>query len=224
MFVSSRNQVLGALCGVSLALTGAQASAQHWHLRDHYRYRDFHGYDDHYDYHRGSYHPGTRYVGPGLYDDHPYDHQHFAEPSVEYRFGGFSHIDDLAASLESQANLLCWELYYNYQHNPGYRATYREVYEMAQMAKFIHGLEHARNRDRIKEEVVRMDDLFHHIHRDVATWTGHHHRQVGGGGLTSKLERMEDTLHHLMDDVGVRSQSPSPVAPPASDFQPVDRE
>ncbi len=139
-----------------------------------------------------------------------------------YSFGGFGHIDDLAMSLENQSNMLCWELYYNYQHNPGYRETYREAYEMSQAAKFIHGLEHARNRDRIREEVVRLDNLFHHFQRDVVNWTGQHHRHVGRGGLTGKLEVFEETLHHLMDDVGVRSQpalegdvleSP-PAAPP----------
>ena len=264
MFHSIRNRLLGALCGASVALTGASTTAQHSHGGGHYHYQPghshyqpghFHAHGGHYDYHPGryTYHPGSytyhpetvyaqpSYAGGGVHDSHPHDHAatqpHYPVQRVEYRFGGFSHVDDLAASLENQANLLCWELHYNYQHNPGYRGTYREVYEMSQVAKFIHGLEHARNRERIKEEVVRMDRLFHHIQRDVAHWTGHHHRHVGRGGLTSKLEELEDTLHHLMDDVGVRSQpAPSssggtdlaaPAAPatepPTSDFELIER-
>jgi hypothetical protein len=236
MFRCARSTLLGAVCTASVALAGATAQAQHW-------YEPGYHHDSHFDSHGGGHTYGPRYYGRG-YDDHSFMHQHgFPEQRVEYRFGGFSHVDDLAYSLEKQANLLCWELYYNYQHNPGYRETYREVYEMAQVAKFIHGLEHARNRQRLKEEALRMDSLFHHIERDMASWTAHHHRRVGQGGLTSKLEVFEETLHHLMDDVGVRSpaaldsgrdlsDTPPPALPapaltapgtlPSSDFQRLD--
>ena len=258
-----RRITLSTVGGAALLLTGASAYAQHWHGGGHYDYQPghFHSQPGHLDYHNGhyDYHPGRTTYHPGSYQYHPdttyntqpgfvggrHDHSSsydshqpsYVPQRVEYRFGGFSHVDDLAASLETQASLLCWELHYNYQHNPGYRGTYRETYEMSQTAKFIHGLEHARNRERIREEVVRLDKLFHHIQRDVANWTGHHHRHVGRGGLTSKLEELESTLHHLMDDVGVRSQpapsstggaDPAPPAarasdPPTSDFQLIDR-
>ena len=225
MFRSAQSCMLGAVCTASIVLTSAGAQAQSWHGGGHYDYRPGHSHG----YHSGhsTYYPGTSYAQPG-YENHPYDHQNYER--TEYSFGGFGHIDDLAMSLEQQANLLCWELHYNYQHNPGYRPTYREAYEMLQSAKFIHGLEHARNRDRIREEVVRLDSLFHHIQRDVAHWTGHHHRRVGRGGLTGKLEVFEETLHHLMDEVGVRSQpgaleggilDSAPAAPPADALPPL---
>lgn len=232
---------LGA--ALSLALTAGTAYAQHGYGGT------YHYQPGHFDYHNGhyDYHPGTRTYYPDYYDGHqhggaystpyrsgyrgdygpsygstrhPYDH------ATAPRFGGFSHVDDLAAQLERDATNLCWELHYNYQHNPGYRETYRETYELMQTAKFIHGLEHSRNRDRVKKEVAELDTLFHHIHRDVANWTAHHHRQVGRGGLTQKLEQLEQTLHHLMDDVGVRSTyqdgngsgpGNSPAPPPSLD-------
>jgi hypothetical protein len=233
-FLSLRSQIIGAFCTATIALTAVNAEAQHLHFGGHHSHwghghrglGHFHWHNGHLDYHPGHVYPRRIYTPSyPVYDDHAYDDQSYPEHRVEYRFGGFSHIDDLAASLESQANLLCWEMYYNYQHNPGYRSTYREVYEISQVAKFIHGLEHAHNRERIREEVLRLDRLFHHVQRDVVNWTGHHHRHVGRGGLTSKLESFEETLHHLMDDVGVRSAPAAegeggildgaPAAPPA---------
>lgn len=220
---------LGAMVVLSGGMT-AEAQYLHGSHGGHWDYQpghyDLHG--DHFDYHPGQY----RYH----HDSHDDHHTYYVQPRYEvrrpvyeshdlhrvapttrrvvtYDFGGFSHVDRLAQQLESEANLVCLELHYNYQHNPGFQETYREAYEVLTTAKFIHGLEHSGNRDRMKESARELDALFHHVQDDVASWTAHHHRHVSPGGLTSKLENLEETLHHLMDDVGVRSGTVASAAP-----------
>jgi hypothetical protein len=202
----------------------------HYHVEPGHLHR--HG--NHYDYHPGRtiYHPDshsyypprTTYVRPytpahpDAYDGHSHEHE---AHGAGYRgeFGGYGHIDDLASQLEQEANLLCLEMHYNYQHNPGYRQTYREAYEILTTARYIHGLEHAGNRDKIRESIVGLDALFHHVEDDVRHWTRHNHRYLGSGGLPAKLAAVEETLHHLMNDVGATSQFGAEggieVAPPA---------
>lgn len=140
--------------------------------------------------------PRTAYFGE---TNHPHDHV-----TRRITYGGFSHIDDLAIELEERMNTLCLELHYNYQHNPGFNETYREAYEMLTMAEYIHGQEHAGNREEIRRAVLDLDGLFHHVESDVAHWTSHHHRRIGHGGLMTKLGDVERTLHHLMEDVGAQ--------------------
>ena len=124
-------------------------------------------------------------------------------------FGAFSHVDDLASRLEALTNQFCLDLYYNYSHNPGFRTTYREAYQLLQVAKYIHAAEHHHNRAAIQQQLGGMDQLFHHLQDDVRGWTRHHYRQIGRLGIITKMRRIESTLHHLMNDVGV---APTPLA------------
>jgi hypothetical protein len=194
-----------------LALVAGNVSyGQHFHGGGHYHVEPghFHRHHDHYDYHpaRIIYRPELHTVrGPIVFgeEDHSHDHTGSNERHV---FGGFSHIDDLTMQLSQEANLLCYELHYNYQHNPGFSQTYREAYEILTTAKYLHGLEHSGNREKLRRAATELDQLFHHVESDVESWTAHHHRQVGFGGLGDKLQAVETTLHHLLDDVGVRSQ------------------
>lgn len=223
---------------VSLALGAPAAAQHHHHVRQHHH--DYvqphqHNYvQPHYDYvqphhhHVPTYtHPQTVYVQPPTVypqpsrttyyrgDDHAHDHAATHAPR-HITFGGFSHVDDLAAELTDQANDLCLELHYNYQHNAGFRQTYREAYELLTTAKYIHGLEHSGNREKLRQAVGELDVHFHHVQGHVTDWSGHHHRPVGQGGLTAKLEALEQTLHHLMDDVGVRPAAAGQQAPPSA--------
>jgi hypothetical protein len=143
-----------------------------------------------------------------------------------YTFGGRRHVDQLAAQLVRQANDVCLEMYYNHRHNPGHRETYREMYQVLQDAKHIHELVHDnyhRTRhnqdDHIARDLLEMDGLVHHIEEDIAHWTpAHSHRGRGlgshaavhgqGQNLQRLLGQFGETLHHLMDDYGVRSQIP----------------
>lgn len=120
-----------------------------------------------------------------------------------YEFGSFSHVDDLAMRLERLANDLCLDLHYNYSHNRGFRETYAEAYRILQAAQFVHEAEHRQDRRGIYEKMRGMDALIHHIQEDVRGWSRHEHRQIGRTDMRTKMELVENTIHHLMYDVGV---------------------
>ena len=139
-----------------------------------------------------------------------------AVPTPEsIQYGGFSHVDDLAHRLEQQMEELLLDMYYNYGHNHGFRATYAEAYQLYEVARFVHAQEHQHNHADIRQHLNGMDALFHHIEEDVCGWSRHHHIPVGTLGIEAKLHRIESTLHHLMNDVGVGQ-----VPPPATSLRP----
>jgi len=130
---------------------------------------------------------------------------------VLVQFGSFSNVDDLAGRLESLSNEFLLDLHANYSHNRGFRETYAEAYQLLQAAQFIHAKEHHNDHHGIQRKLNGMDTLFHHVQDDVRGWSRHHHRQVGRLGILSKMDMIESTLHHLMNDVGVQ-QAPVPGA------------
>ncbi|MBD3675369.1 MAG: hypothetical protein HUJ26_17790 [Planctomycetaceae bacterium] len=158
--------------------------------------------------HAGSYysHGGRSYYYPQrTASADPHGQQvHTAAKPVQMQFGGFSQVDDLASRLETLTNELCLDLHFNYSHNHGFRETYAEAYQILDVAKYIHAAEHQRDRDAIASKLGGLDELFHHIQDDVRGWSRHHHRQVGSLGILTKMDYIESTLHHLMNDVGVR--------------------
>ena len=135
---------------------------------------------------------------------------------VAVDFGGFSHTDDLASRLETLSNDLCLDLHYNYRHNPGFRETYDEAYQIFEVAKFIHAAEHQQDRKAMQERLQGLDEQFHHVQDDVRGWSRHHVRQIGDLGILSKMDMVESTLHHLMNDVGVQQGGSVQQAPPPS--------
>ncbi|MEX0715632.1 MAG: hypothetical protein WD066_03560 [Planctomycetaceae bacterium] len=142
-----------------------------------------------------------------------------------YDFGARGHLDHLAFRIEREANDACWEMYRNYQANPGWRETYAEMYKVLQDAKHIQQLVRDRYRatsdqDHIAADLREMDKLFHHVQDEVKRWQPdraaggfHHHdpRTAYHGDLFQKLSRFEETLHHLMTDYGVQRSNPQPA-------------
>lgn len=154
---------------------------------------------------------GNRYTGTYFVDED----QHYYIPRTRdnrrrrvepraYEFGGFSHVDDLALRLENLANAWCLDLHSNYSHNRGFRTTYREAYQILEVAKYVHDAEHRRNREAIQQRLRGLDRQFHHVQEDVRGWSRHQHRQIGGTDMRTKMQLVENTIHHLMYDVGVR--------------------
>ncbi len=155
-------------------------------------------------------------------------HHHAARPNYNYQrsvqFGGRSHLDALSADLKYRANAICWEMYRNYRTNPGYRETYREAYKMLQDAKHIYRLvyedeyhrHHHGQGDRIAAYLADIDSLFHHIEDDIARWRPDHVNPHHPGSELHRLtDQFKQTLEHLMEDYGVRSQIPAQQDPPA---------
>lgn len=154
---------------------------------------------------------GSSYYYPQTASANPAHYQSTQPVSVQ--FGGFSHVDDLASRLESLSNEFCLDLHYNYPHNPGFRETYSEAYQILQVAQFIHAAEHQQDRPAIASRLQGLDALFHHVEDDVRGWQRHHHRQVGQLGIMAKMDLIESTLHHLMNDVGVHATGAGQQAP-----------
>jgi len=144
-----------------------------------------------------------------------------------YTFAARRHLDVLAYRLWTDSVDVCWEMYRHYGHNPGFGETYREMYRLTKDAEHIHDLVHEgyqfgrHDVDHIASDLNEIDALFHHIQDDVRAWSpsyhgrysghddhfGHYvHGRGFGDGLTRKMRYLEQTLHHLMADYGVRSQ------------------
>jgi hypothetical protein len=118
-------------------------------------------------------------------------------------FGEFSHVDELTAQLEVLLNQICLDLYYNYSLNSHFHATYTEAYSLYQTTRYIHASEHNDDRQAVRRRLGGANALFHHIQKDVCGWHRVPRRQIGTLGIIAKLEMAEETLHHLMEDVGV---------------------
>lgn len=128
-------------------------------------------------------------------------------------YGGFSHIDDLAIQMEQLAREILWEMHFNYTHNPDFEITYSEAYGILQQAKYIHDSEHRGDRAEIARVVGELDRLFHHVEDDIRTWRPSHRHFIGHSDLFGKMAAMEDTLHHLMEDVGLEASTTDPPLP-----------
>lgn len=168
--------------------------------------------------HSGQQHHGTYHFHSGRYYYTPRTVIVTGRPVIRTQptavaFGTFSHVDDLAQRLELLANELCLDMHYNYSHNPGFQETYGEAYQVLQVSQFIHAAEHQHDRAAIQGRLGGLDRLFHHVEDDVRGWSRHQHKQVGQLGILSKMELIESTLHHLMNDVGVRPTAVGGVEP-----------
>jgi hypothetical protein len=226
----SRHCVAIAFLAATGLLTSSTARAQHHHHHHHDHYTP--GYHiDHHDhvirdshghiigrYHHDVVHSDSTYILPYTEHDHGtyyfHDGGYYYHPEsssieahsmqpVQVEFGGFAHVHELAARLETLSNEFCLDLHYNYSHNYGYPETYAEAYEILQIAKYIHEAEHAEDHQAIAERLGGLDALFHHVQDDVRQWSRHHRRQIGRLGIVSKMDMIESTIHHLMNDVGV---------------------
>lgn len=183
--------------------------------------------------HSGSHHPSWSYHLPTIpsYPGHYFvenGHEYYApslpqnsgghlvaKPAI-VEFGGFARYQDLSGRLETLSNELLVDLHYNYQHNAGFKETYREAYQLLDVAKFIHAADHNRDGSAMREKLGGMDPLFHHIQNDVKGWSRVHRKQVGSLGVLTKMEMIEATLHHLMNDIGVSENAAAPSPNSAS--------
>jgi hypothetical protein len=171
------------------------------------------------------YYHRTAYVRPHV-SVHPH-HSHYRQtverppaPS-EIVFGGYTHTDELAAQLELLMTELTLDLYYNYSHNPGFQETYTEAYTLFQTAQYIHAAEHNYDRATVTQRLGGADALLHHIEDDVRGWSRIPRRQIGSLGIVTKLQNAVDTLHHLMEDVGVSTATGLEVPPAPETFSAV---
>lgn len=226
------------LCyGVALlaTLTPGMVQAQHHH---HGHHHPVHHHGSHYGHSNWSYvvphahhHHGAYYVSNNAYYYTPSPvvrvvptqtasivPVQVVQQPVQLQFGGFARCDDLAGRLETELNRLCLDLHYNYRHNQGFAHTYREAYEVLQLARQIHAKEHQGDREFIRRAVGSLDEQFHHIQEEIAAWSRQPVRPIGTGDALEEVSAAEAALHHLCFDVGIKphdtgdEQAPPPAA------------
>ena len=130
---------------------------------------------------------------------------------VAIEFGGFVHTEEFGQLLPAVINDLCLDMHYNYSQNPTFAATYRDAYEMLNIAKSLQQALPSNNRDAVKQHLLAIDPLMHRVESQTIGWTRNHARQFGELGLVAKQEMVSDILHHMMYDAG-HGQPGSPAA------------
>ncbi len=139
--------------------------------------------------------------------------QQVVQQPVQLEFGGYARFEDLSGRLEIEVNRLCLDMFYNYRHNPGFDESYREAFALLEACKYVHAKEHQGDRSAIRDQVVQMDQLMHHVQEDIVQWSRQHIRQVASGGVIEKSGAVEAILHHLCYDVGIEPHGADEPAP-----------
>lgn len=144
-----------------------------------------------------------------------------AEQYLKLELHGLQHTEDLAARLELETNRWCLDMHYNYKHNPGFAATYREAYRLLEMAKTIHSADFTQHQDAIGLLVNKFNQSFHLLEEKMKPWTRQELRSVGDTDLDRKLELVESVLNELLLDMSSKKEhddDPKEQAPaPARD-------
>lgn len=124
-----------------------------------------------------------------------------ADPSFAQR----PNVAPLLGQLETQLNLLCLDLAYNYTHNPGFQETYVETYTVLQGLLNLQNGDDLAQLESIVQCIQDVQSMLPHIEGDVQEWTRHQQRQVGRGGAKSKLAEIETTVGQLNSQLGIPS-------------------
>ncbi len=183
------------VCSLSL-LASTSASAQYQHGQGGYPSQQY-------------VQPGSHHHGVGIHGGVPGGQFSQAMPypgMTSGSFGSLGHIDELAANTRYLANHITFDMFYNYQFNPGFQQVYAKCYAFRNLAYTIHDLEHTGDHIQMAAAINEMDALFHSLEHDVAGWQRFPRLQIGQGDMRYKMEMLEDMMHHLMNDAGVRSQ------------------
>lgn len=186
-----RSTGAAVICSLSL-LASTSAFAQHYHHQQKPGYPAY---------------PSGDFHGVGIHQGHNHFNQAMPYPGMTSgTFGSLGHIDELAANVRYLANHITFDMYYNYQFNPGFQQIYAKCYAFRNLAYTIHDMEHLGTHVEMTAAINEMDALFHSLEHDIAGWQRFHRLQIGQGDLRYKMELLEDMMHHLMNDAGVRSQ------------------
>lgn len=205
------------LVGVTAIFATSTAQAQHFHGRhfhgphEHYHEWQHQASPSHYHGSRDNFHADHHETSPDA--DHDFltsdSHEAVEETLHAQTFGKFSHVDELAAELENAVNQFCLDMHYNYSHNAGFKETYREAFSMLQSIRLIRENEHEDNREAITQGVSELVTLSQHVQGDIQEWSRHQRRQIGLGGIRTKMEMIERSLQELMFDIGFEPQGVS---------------
>ena len=137
----------------------------------------------------------------------------------------FEHIDRLAVELREQSSRLYWEFRSHYRHAAHANHLMSDAAKIYRLADHLHDVAHSGNLAHMQSDLAQLDREFHHledlvheIHFDA------HDDHFGHGGhihgstrhVRRLMSEMEDTLHHLQDDL----QNIRPVVVPQRSSRP----
>ena len=132
----------------------------------------------------------------------------------------FHHIDQLAVSIQRQAQSLRNEVLAHYQHTPEFAHMLIDTQQLLHTAAHIHAVVHTPNSlYHLKSDLAKLDRDFHHIenlfervtHNANHHGVGHVHGRVGH--VFGLLKQMENNIHHLREDVEVLTPPPVSTCP-----------
>ncbi len=140
------------------------------------------------------------------------------------------HLDDLAYRLRQEAALACREVRYGFQRSPAFPHLYKDFYDLYSLAEHVHAVAHNSGDLRhLKDDADEIDASFHHAQEMMAQFgtvravrhgcvcqtpptygnvSGYHLRR-----LQSLMGQMENTIHHLQEDLDA-AVGPASVTPP----------
>ena len=125
----------------------------------------------------------------------------------------FDHIDHLALRLQSQSRDLYNNFRVRYRHTSEYSHLMSDAATMYRLASHVHDVAHEGcNLAHLQDDLRQLDRAFHHVEHLVddiehdahyGHFGGHFGGHIYGNthDIRRKLALMEDTLHHLRDDV-----------------------
>lgn len=147
--------------------------------------------------------PGIQRIGPGIRPNMPIPNVP-VPPLPQVPMGpSFQHIDRLARQLERQARDLHDEVDAHFRPTPQYRHLHNDVEELEQLADHIHDVIHrGASVNHLRADARKLDRLFHHV-EDLVQDMGRS-RTIDRRAyfhLRQSLSRLEDTVHHLLDDL-----------------------
>lgn len=125
------------------------------------------------------------------------------------------HLRELADALVAQSSHAVREVKYHFRRAPGGDRMLRTSIEIAELADHIADISRGRvELDHLREDVSQLDGLIHELEElaEATANTGTRHRGYGYGfhrrvssyhlrRLARLIEEMEDTLHHLGEDL-----------------------
>jgi hypothetical protein len=116
----------------------------------------------------------------------------------------YDHIDHLAVKMQAQSRELLKEFALHYRHKSGYFHLRSDAIQLNRRAAHIHSVaHHAGSVHHLRDDLRRMDRLFHHLESVLAqtdlSFGGHAHGDTHH--VFEVMHDLEVNLHHLKRDI-----------------------
>jgi hypothetical protein len=128
----------------------------------------------------------------------------------------YHHIDELALSIDRESKRLLQETRH-YRHTPEYGHLVNDCRELSRLADHMHDVAHHHGSlSHLECDLRELDSMFHHLESlfDQIEWrAAHGHGHVHGhtGHVRQLLDSIEQSIHHLQDDVRQLRQPVHPI-------------